>query len=140
MPIPLDGTKFNLPLYQPKRFISLKGKRRRGITTSLFLSMSPINDVFFVGEAKKLSGYCSYHLLYNDNVNLICGAIFRSLKSRTHVRRLKLIIGGQSDDLGEVQPIFVLEKLGLLVYKAEDSSILIVPDCIDSPLVVKAEA
>lgn len=140
-PIKFDGEKFTLPSYQINRFIPLGQQRgNKGVQHTLFLSKLPIHSNYFVGDAVQVGGYCSYRLLYNNNESLLVGVIFMSLSGKTIAADQTLSIGTSYADAPEsFQPSFTLESSGILLFKANDSSILAIPAEIDLPLLVKTE-
>lgn len=140
-PIKFDGEKFTLPNYAINRFIPLGQQRgNKGITHTLFMGKPPIHSMYFVGEAVQISGYCSYRLLYNNNESLLIGVIFMSPNGMTTAADYTLEIGANhSDTPDSFTPSFILENSGILLFKANDSSILVIPSAVDSPLLVKTE-
>jgi hypothetical protein len=140
-PIKFDGEKFTLPECQTNRFVPLGQQRgNKGTVHTLFLTKQPIHTHFFVGEAVVVSGYCSYRPLFNNNESLLIGAIFISPNSQTIVTDYSMSIGhAPSAPPDHFDPLFLLENLGILLFKAADSSILAIPAEVNSPLLIKTE-
>lgn len=139
-PIKLDGTAFSMKERPVRRFIDIGTQRNsRGTTHTLYLCKVPVHPEFFVGEQHPINGYCSYRLLYNSSDSFTVGVILLSAASRTASSDYTFIIGGASvDDVDTFDPSFILEKsIGLLIFKARDSSLLIVPETISSTFVIK---
>lgn len=132
---------FKLPKTRTNKFYALGAQKgNRGTTHTAFLNKVPFNPNFFVGDPHSLSGYCSYRVLYNDNTSLIIGVLFLSLSSQTVVSDYSVQIGTNSSELlDKFEPSFILENLGILVFKAQDSSLLIIPSSIDLKMLVKAD-
>ena len=139
-PIKLDGTAFGLKTMPVRRFVDLGVQRNsRGTTHTLYLCKSPVHPEFFVGEQHPINGYCSYRLLYNSIDSFTVGVVFLSAAARTASSDYTFIIGGASvEEVDSFDPSFILEKsIGLLIFKASDSSLLVVPENISSTFVIK---
>lgn len=140
-PIKFDGEKFTLPQCQVNRFVPLGQQRgNKGTVHTLFLTKEPIHTTYFVGEPVVISGYCSYRPLFNNNESLLVGAVFVSPNSQTTVTDYSMSIGHTPAELPDhFDPLFLLENLGILLFKAADSSILAIPAEVNSPLLIKTE-
>jgi hypothetical protein len=140
-PIRFDGEKFTLPSCQVNRFVPLGQQRgNKGTVHTLFLTKEPIHAMYFVGDAVAVGGYCSYRPLYNNNESLLVGAVFISPNNKTVVADYSLSIGhSPSEPPDNFDPVFLLENLGILLFKATDSSILAIPSEVNSPLLIKTE-
>ncbi len=139
-PIKLDGDKFSLPPCPKNRFQSLGQQRgNKGITHSVFLNMTPIHPLFFVGPAFEISGYCSYRLLYNNNQSILCGVAFFSFSTKTVVNDISLVVGATSTLPESFEPSYILESSGILLFKCPDSSLLAIPSDVESSLLVRTD-
>lgn len=140
-PIKFDGEKFALRSSPVNRFLPLGQQQgNKGITHTLFLNKEPIHTSFFVGEAVQVSGYCSYHLLYNNNESLLVGVVFISPNGKTVVTDITMAVGNNPSELPDkFDPVFTLENSGIIMFKGSDSSILAIPAEIDSALLIKTE-
>lgn len=139
-PVKLDGTEFALQGCPVNRFVCMGQQRgNRGITHTVFLNREPIHPHFFVGEPSALSGYCSYRFLYNNNVSVRVGVVFASMASRTQSSDNTLSVVNSVTDLpDDFEPSFILEKsAGILLFKASDASLLVIPSDVESHLLVK---
>ena len=139
-PVKLDGETFLLTHTTSNRFISLGQQREnRGIVHTLFLRMTPISNQFFAGDRHQLSGYCSYCFLYN-NQRVLSGVLFISHSTKTLVSDFRVVIGDCLHELPDnMEPLFNLENCGILIFKGNDGSILLIPSEIDSNLLVKVD-
>ena len=141
-PIILDGSPFKLGEHPVNRFIAMGPQRgTKGITHTLFLKVAPIHPMFFVGDQANLSGYCSYRFIYNNNSSLLIGVVFLSLSSRTVVSDYTLSVGNAAMELPDsFDPSFLLEKsVGIILFKANDSSILAIPSEVSSNLLIRTD-
>lgn len=139
-PVKLDGTAFAVKPLPVRRFIDLGPQRNsRGTTHTLYLCKVPVHPEFFVGEQHPINGYCSYRMLYNSSDNFTVGVVFLSAASRTASSDYTFLIGGSSvEDVDAFDPSFILEKsIGLLIFRANDSSLLVIPENISSTFVIK---
>jgi hypothetical protein len=138
--VKLDGTRFCLPQYQTGRFISLGQQlENRGITHSIFLRQRPVSNNYFVSERHSLSGYCAYYFLYNTQ-KILVGVVFTSHVAKTVVSDFRLVVGDCLVELPEnFVPNFTLENCGILIFKGNDGSVLLVPVDVDSSLIVRTE-
>lgn len=140
-PIKFEGEKFSLPSFPVNRFVPLGQQRgNKGITHTLFLSKTPIHPSFFVGDTVQVSGYCSYRLLYNNNDSVLIGVVFITPSNKTVVSDFHMVAGNTFAGIPEnFEPSFILENSGILLFKANDSSVLAIPSEVDSSLLIKTE-
>lgn len=125
------------PVAVLNRFISLGIPRERtGIRHTLFFTKKPVNNLYTVQDDCKVSGYLSYSYLYCGSV--VVGIVFSSDNSKTSGNDYKLVVRGKETPVN-FAPNFNLEKMGLLLFIAEDSSTLVIPNDIESSLLVRTE-
>lgn len=136
----LYDREFVMPLYKTNQFIRLGHmKGNRGITHILFLRRSPVSDKFSVGENHFINGYCNCRYLFNTNNRLI-GVVFCAFSHKCKCNSLSLSIANYGNLPSVFEPLFSLENLGILMFTAEDSSLLILPKVVNhSDLLVKDE-
>jgi hypothetical protein len=136
----LDGSHFVLQCMALNRFVSLGQQlENRGIVHNVFLTRKPLSNTFFVREKYKLSGYSSYYFLYNVP-NILVGVVFVSHSVKTEVSDFRLVIGDCLQELPDkFEPMFTLENCGILGFKGDDGSMLLIPTEIDSSLIVKVD-
>lgn len=131
---------FSLPNKQPLRFFSLgQQKGNKGIVHSVFFSRTPVHNSFYVGDAFQASGYLSYRLLFNSSCDLLVGVVFFSLSHLTMCSDNQLFSGNFTDVPEDFEPLFSLEKLELLMYRASDSSVLVIPKTVSSSLLITVD-
>lgn len=140
-PIKIDGARFALPALPKNRFISLGQQRgNKGFTHSVFMNKDPIHPMFFVGPSFEITGYCSYRLIYNNNESILCGVAFVSFAARTVVNDISLVVGASIFEAPEsFEPSFHLESSGILLFKGADSSVLAIPNEVDSALLIRTD-
>ena len=97
----------------------------------------PLLSTFDLSDVTTLTGYISFRYLLNNSTPY--GVLFESIKSRTEVKDYLLKVGLKDVMPDVFEPIFLLEKLGVLMFKANDSSILAIPSEISSSLLVSVE-
>lgn len=119
------------------RFIDLGSSREAvGIRHVLFFQKRPVSKSFTVQGTFRVTGYLSYSYLLSGSV--VVGVIFISESSLTRVHDSKLVVCASATP-GHFVPSFNLEKMGLLLFSAEDSSVLVTPTDIESNLIVKVD-
>lgn len=111
-------------------------KDRPGILHTAFFSKRPVSRQYTVSDEYKVSGYVSYAYLYSGSV--VVGIMFSTDNSKTLVRDCKMVVRCHEHPQNFV-PNFNLEKMGLLMFVADDSSTLIIPNDIESSLLVRTE-
>lgn len=120
---------------QPSRFF--KCGSTRGYQHTAFFMKKPLVDQFEKSTPTALTGYISFsYLLFNGSPQ---GVIFESIRSRTEVKPYVLRVGIPDELPGTFEPLYILEKMGILVFRAFDSSLIATPISIDSSLLVKVE-
>jgi len=108
-----------------------------GYQHTAFFMRTPLVDSFETSELTVLTGYISFcYLLCNGSPQ---GILFKSIRSRTEVKPYVLRVGIPDELPGTFEPLYILEKLGVLVFKAQDSSLIATLIHIDSSLLVKVE-
>lgn len=120
------------------RFIELGVPRDRpGSCHTLFFSRKPLTNVFTLSEeTHKVSGYMSYNYLLSGQV--VVGVVFTTENARTRVAGHRLSVRSTSEPRN-FSVNFNLEKMGLLLYSADDSSSLAIPNDIASSLIVRTD-
>lgn len=142
-PIDCRGKVFTIPKEKVQnkenRFIDLgKQKGNRGIQHTIFLKSIPIENKYVLGDKNQVSGYCHYNLLYNRQKTFVLGVLLTSLAPITDVQDFCVKIRNVNTELpSSFTPSFVLEKLGVLLFVAEDSSVIAIPEDLDFPMLVK---
>ena len=139
-PIKFDGASFLLADLPINSFIAL-GQQvgNKGIVHTVFLKMKPIHNTFFLSSKYSIGGYCSYYFLYSSQ-KVLLGIVFVSHRAKTVVTENHIVIGDCLNELPDnFEPQFVLENCGLLVFKANDGSLLIIPSEVEGQLLVRVE-
>lgn len=102
-----------------------------------FFPRKPIVTEFDVSEASSVTGYLSFRYL---TVNATpYGVIFECIRAKTDVKDYALKVGITEELPDSFEPLYLLEKLGILMFLSNDSSILAIPSDISSSLLVRAE-
>ena len=84
-----------------------------------------------------MTGYVSFRYLTVNNTPQ--GVVFESNRAKTEVKPYIMRIGIDGDKIPDnFEPMFSLEKMGLLMFRTVDSGVLIVPCDVDSSLLVRA--
>lgn len=120
------------------RFIELGvPKDRPGTCHTLFFSRKPMSNVFSLADdTHKVSGYMSYNYLLSGQV--VVGVVFSTENTRTRVAGHRLSVRSTAEPRNFAVN-FNLEKMGLLLFLAEDSSSLAIPNDIASSLIVRTD-
>lgn len=127
----------NAPSAFAQRFIELGVcGSHNGLLHTLYFTRRPITNRFVVEGESKVSGYLSHSYLKCGSS--VVGLVFSTDRSKTHNRQtsLRVLGGGNAEPF---EPNFNLEKMGLLMFVGRDSTVLVVPNDLDSPLLVKTE-
>ena len=111
-------------------------KDRPGIRHTLFFSKRPVGNSFSIQDECKVSGYLSYSYLLCGSV--VVGVVFSTDNSKTTNGEYKLVVRGRETSRN-FTPNFNLEKMGLLMFVAEDSSALVIPNDVESSLLVRTD-
>ena len=120
------------------RFVDLGLKHDNdGIRHTVFFTRRPVTDSYFIEEDVRVSGYLSYSYLRSGSI--VVGLVFSTDASRTEQREYKLCSRGNSETPAQFTPNFNLEKMGLLMFVADDSTTLVIPNDVDSGLVVRID-
>ncbi len=120
------------------RFINLGVPRERtGSRHTLYFSRKPMGNLFAISDDTfKVSGYLSYNYLLSGSV--VVGLVFSTDHIRTRSTDHKLIVRS-SNEPHNFTVNFNLEKMGLLMFVAEDSSTIVIPNDIESSLIVRTD-
>lgn len=138
MYVDYSGNVFNLDVPYSKQFVNLGESRNNRGNLNVFYNVVPnTKQLFKLGDRRKISGYCSYYLAYS-NVNILCGVLFTAFKTITKVEPFKLLVS--ASDKGQYEPLFILEKMNLLVYRTKESSVLVIPSKLNSSMIVTADS
>jgi len=126
-----------LPVAYTNRFLNVGVPRNNpGIQHSVYFSRRPVTDRYTIEQEFRVSGYMSYSYLHSGS--MVVGVVFSTDRSKTTVEEYKLAVRGR--ELGKrFVPNFNLEKLGLLIFTADSSSTLVVPNDFDSSLLVRSD-
>ncbi len=125
------------PVAYTNRFLNIGVPRNNpGIQHSVYFTRRPVVDRYTVEEEFRVSGYLSYHYLHSGS--MVVGVVFCTDRSQTIIEEYKLAVRGR--ELGKnYVPNFNLEKLGLLIFTADNSSTLVIPNNFDSSLLVRSD-
>lgn len=126
----LFDTHFQLPHLQEQCFTVVGHQRKnRGITHVVYLKRSPMTSRFNVGESNKITGYCSYRLLFNER--LLCGVVFTVFGTLLTCNPYKLVVANYGRLPETFETSHVLENMNLMMFSASDSSLVVVPTTYD---------
>ena len=101
-------------------------KGNKGITDVLFLKRQlPSSDNVTVGDYVSLTGFCGYRYLHQGT--RIFGVIFEAFSLRCDCKQYQLTVSSPGASSGQFDLLFDLENVGILAFKSEDSSILLIP-------------
>ena len=107
---------------------------RNGSAQTAFISKPGISNEYALGELTKFTGVCHYQLL--SAAGVVRGALIHSPKVHTVATSVMLKIGQCP---GPFEVNHNLQQLGLLIYESPDSSVLIIPVDVRSPLLVEVD-
>jgi len=124
-----------IKIQQPNRFFKLSSPK--GYQRTCFFPRIPLVTNFDLSEPTSLTGYISFRYFMVNSMPY--GVLFESIRSRTEVKEYVLKVGLPEELSDAFDPIYLLEKMGVLLFKANDSSILAIPSDIHSSLLVRAE-
>lgn len=136
-----DGTKFSLSDLPLNRFVFLgKQYKDSSIVHTVYLRKPSLGNTCYAQPKVKLSGYCSYALL-NCNTTGILGVMFLTYTNKTKISSCCISVE-RNIQLDKIQeetfiPLFILERLDLLVYSSDCGSVIVIPTIIsDTSLLV----
>jgi hypothetical protein len=130
-----ETKNFDVTSKPTRTFFSL-GKKN-GVATIVYLAIRPLHENLTFGQPVQVSGYLSYKLVYNYP-NIVVGSVFMTLASKTEHTPFKLAVCNDKRELPPYfAPNFYLEKLGVVMLVSPDSSVLVIPTEVESPLIVK---
>lgn len=127
----MEGTSIRLP--STPGFSSLEPVVPGSSRTS-FIAKANAGNEYLLGEETKISGICKIAFL--SAAGLVRGLVVTSPKSQTVVTPTMIKIGACSGPFTLNQN---LQQMGILLYESPDSSILIIPVDVKSPLLVEVE-
>lgn len=137
-PVKFDLQKFQIANREVNKFIKLGHQRgNTGIIHTLFLRRHPVLDTFYVKEKHQLSGYLSYYFVFNNDRVLI-GVLFASHAHKTVSSDFMLIVG-DCDSSANFEPQFALENCGILIFKSDEGTTLLIPSELDSSMIIKVD-
>ena len=113
-------------------FIQMPAKQ--GGAQTVYLQKPGVSNEYSIGEQTCISGVCYYQLL--SSAGVVCGVLFHSPKVHTVVTPVVLKIG---QCLGPLTVNQNLQQVGVLIYESPDSSVLIVPTTVSSPLLIEVD-
>lgn len=105
-----------------------------GSARTAFVSKPGVSSEYSLGEVTKFTGVCSYQLL--SSAGVVRGVLLHSPKAHTITTSVLVKIGQCP---GPFQVNQNLQQLGVLMYESPDSSVLIIPAKIRSPLLVEVD-
>lgn len=124
----------HLHVRQANRFFKTTGPR--GYQRTFFFARLPLVESFELSDAVKITGFVSYRYLLVNSAPT--GVAFESIKVKTTVKDYMLLVGIDREEIpNSFEPIFSLEKMGILIYRAANSAILAIPSNVESSLLVK---
>lgn len=121
------------------RFIELGIPRDRpGLRHTVVFIRRPASDsLFTLSEATfKVSGYLSYNYLMCGSTTV--GMVFSTDNVRTSCTHFRLVVKA-SPSPANWSPNFNLEKMGLFLFVADDSSVMVTAGEVESSLVVRSD-
>lgn len=120
------------------RFIPLGVPRDKpGSRHTLLFTRKPADSKFKLSEATfKVSGYLSYQYLMCGPT--VVGLVFTTDNLRTESSYYKLVVKASSKPVNFF-PNFNLEKMGLFMFVADDSSAIVTSGEVESSLVVRSD-
>jgi hypothetical protein len=133
----MEGTTLRLPNVGGFTVVKSPVKAKEGKTGLSLVAFvaKPLPSVdYTVGEATKLNGICRYHILQAAGV--VRGLLIASPFIHTVVTPVMLKIGTCP---GPFSINYNLQQLGILLYESPDSSLLIIPTDVKSPLLVEVD-
>lgn len=106
-----------------------------GVSLISFIAKPGISNEYSVGELTKVTGICSYQFL--SSAGVIRGILITSPKAHTISTPIFIKIGLCQ---GPFSINNNLQQVGILMYESADSSVLIIPVEVKSPLLVEVNA
>ncbi len=124
-----------LEVHQANRFFKIDGPK--GYQRTCFFPRLALPAYFNTSDPTTVTGYVSFRYLTVNNTPQ--GVVFESNRAKTEVKPYIMRIGIDGDKIPDnFEPMFSLEKMGLLMFRTVDSGVLIVPCDVDSSLLVRA--
>ena len=105
-----------------------------GASCISYVSKAADNAEYSIGEPTRISGLCRYHFI--SLAGIIRGVLLYSPKANTVLTPTSVKIGPCSGPFTVNQN---LQQLGLLIYESPDSSVLLIPVDVASPLLVEVD-
>lgn len=142
----LEAQTMRLLLAAPKERVAVMGrfhelgtpKDRPGLRHTVVFTRRPAADSkFTLSEAQfKVSGYLSYNYLMCGPTTV--GLVFSTDDARTTFSYFRLVVKA-SQSPANFTPNFNLEKMGLFLFVADDSSVIVTSGEVESSLVVRSD-
>ena len=105
-----------------------------GTSCISYVAKPVVVDVYHIGESTKISGLCKYSFL--SVAGIVRGVLIFSPKSHTILTPTSVRIGPCSGPFAVNQN---LQQLGMLIYESPDSSVMLIPVDVASPLLVEVD-
>lgn len=126
----MSDTHLKLPV--GSGFIPLPPKD--GSAQVAFVAKPGVSNEYTLGEPTKITGFCSYQFM--TAAGIVKGVLITSPRVNTVLSPVMVKIGQCQ---GPFTPNQTLQQLGLLIYECPDSSVLLIPADVKSPLLVEVD-
>lgn len=113
-------------------FIALPPQQGRSRVS--YVSKSGASNEYSLSEPVKITGLCSYQFM--SAAGIVKGVLLTSPQMHTVVTPVTVKVGQCA---GPFAPNQTLQQLGLLIYECSDSSVLLIPVDVKSPLLVEVD-